>query len=34
LGGLDRFINPGDKVLLKRQHAEGVDKGTEVTTHP
>ena len=34
LGGLDKFINPGDRVLLKPNMLEGVDKGTGVTTHP
>ncbi|MBP2658641.1 MAG: hypothetical protein H6Q69_1673 [Firmicutes bacterium] len=34
LGGLDKFINSGDRVLLKPNMLEGVDKGTCVTTHP
>ncbi len=34
LGGLDKFISPGDRVLLKPSMLEGVDKGTRVTTHP
>jgi uncharacterized protein (DUF362 family)/Pyruvate/2-oxoacid:ferredoxin oxidoreductase delta subunit len=34
LGGLDKFISPGDKVLLKPNMVEGVDKSTCVTTHP
>lgn len=34
LGGLDKFISPGDKVLLKPNMVEGVDKGLSVTTHP
>jgi len=34
LGGLDKFINPGDKVLLKLSMVEGVDKDTCVPTHP
>lgn len=28
LGGLDKFINHGDRVLLKPNMFEGVDKGT------
>lgn len=34
LGGLDKFIDPGDRVLLKPNILEGVDKGKHVTTHP
>ncbi|EIW15706.1 MULTISPECIES: hypothetical protein [Pelosinus] len=33
-GGLDKFINQGDRVLLKPNMLEGVDKGLSVTTHP
>lgn len=34
LGGIDKFISPGDRVLLKPNMLEGVDKGTGVATHP
>ena len=34
LGGLDKFISAGDRVLLKPNMVEGVDKGTCVTTYP
>ena len=34
LGGIEKFISPGDRVLLKPNMVEGVDKGTCVTTHP
>jgi uncharacterized protein (DUF362 family) len=34
LGGIDKFINPSDRVLLKPNMVGGVDKGTFVTTHP
>lgn len=27
LGGLDKFISPGDRVLLKPNMVEGVEKG-------
>lgn len=33
LGGIDKFISPGDKVLLKPNMLEGVDKGT-CSTYP
>jgi uncharacterized protein (DUF362 family) len=34
LGGIDKFINPGERVLLKPNMVEGVEKGYSVTTHP
>ncbi|WP_371372745.1 DUF362 domain-containing protein [Sporomusa aerivorans] len=34
LGGISRFIQPGDRVLLKPNMLEGVDKDKAVTTHP
>jgi uncharacterized protein (DUF362 family) len=34
LGGLDKVISPGDRVLLKPNMVEGIDKGNGVTTHP
>lgn len=34
LGGLDKFISAGEKVLVKPNMLEGVDKGKCVTTHP
>jgi uncharacterized protein (DUF362 family) len=33
LGGLDKFINPGDRVLLKPNMLEVVDKG-KISNHP
>lgn len=34
LGGMEKFITPGDKVLIKPNMLEGVDKDKSVTTHP
>jgi len=34
LGGISQFIQPGDRVLVKPNMLEGVDKGKHVTTHP
>ena len=34
LGGMSRFIQPGDRVLVKPNMLEGVDKDKAVTTHP
>ncbi|MCC5467897.1 hypothetical protein [Pelosinus baikalensis] len=34
LGGLDKFINPGEKVLVKPNMLEGADKNSGITTHP
>nr|WP_092067155.1 hypothetical protein [Dendrosporobacter quercicolus]NSL46436.1 hypothetical protein [Dendrosporobacter quercicolus DSM 1736]SDL50301.1 hypothetical protein SAMN04488502_10168 [Dendrosporobacter quercicolus] len=33
-GGMAQFIQPGDRVLVKPNMLEGVDKGKHVTTHP
>lgn len=34
LGGMSQYIQPGDRVLVKPNMLEGVDKGLSVTTHP
>lgn len=34
LGGMSQFIQPGDRVLVKPNMLEGVDKGLAVNTHP
>jgi uncharacterized protein (DUF362 family) len=34
LGGSDKFLNAGERVLLKPNMVEGVDNGKHVTTHP
>lgn len=34
LGGIAKFIKPGDKVLIKPNMLEGVEKDLSVTTHP
>ena len=34
LGGIEKYINPGDRVLIKTNMLEGVDKDKAVTTHP
>lgn len=34
LGGIDKFVNPGDKVLIKPNMLEAVPKELSVTTHP
>lgn len=34
LGGIEKYIQPGDRVLVKPNMLEGVDKGKHVTTHP
>ena len=34
LGGMSKYIQPGDRVLVKPNMLEGVDKGKHVTTHP
>lgn len=34
IGGMSQFIQPGDRVLVKPNMLEGVDKGKCVTTHP
>lgn len=34
LGGIDKFISPGDRVLIKPNMLEGVKKELSVTTHP
>lgn len=34
LGGMSQYINPGERVLVKPNMLEGVDKGLSVTTHP
>ena len=34
LGGMSRFIQPGDRVLVKPNMLGGVDKDKAVTTHP
>ncbi|CUH96003.1 hypothetical protein P22_2091 [Propionispora sp. 2/2-37] len=33
-GGMAQFVQPGDRVLVKPNMLEGVDKGKHVTTHP
>ncbi|SDE00568.1 hypothetical protein [Sporomusa acidovorans] len=33
-GGMSQFVQPGDRVLVKPNLLEGVDKGKCVTTHP
>lgn len=34
LGGISQYIQTGDRVLVKPNMLEGVDKGLSVTTHP
>lgn len=34
LGGISQYIQPGERVLVKPNMLEGVDKGLSVTTHP
>ena len=34
LGGIEKYINPGEQVLVKPNMLEGVDKDKAVTTHP
>lgn len=34
LGGIEKYINPGERVLVKPNMLEGVDKDKAVTTHP
>ncbi|MEG6585434.1 hypothetical protein [Dendrosporobacter sp. 1207_IL3150] len=34
LGGMSKYIQPGERVLVKPNMLEGVDKGLSVTTHP
>ena len=34
LGGMSQFIQPGDRVLVKPNMLEAVEKGLCVTTHP
>lgn len=34
IGGIEKYINPGERVLIKPNMLEAVDKGTGVTTHP
>ncbi|MEG6585412.1 DUF362 domain-containing protein [Dendrosporobacter sp. 1207_IL3150] len=34
LGGMSKYIKPGERVLVKPNMLEGVDKGLSVTTHP
>lgn len=34
LGGISQFIQPGDRVLVKPNMLEAVEKGLCVTTHP
>lgn len=34
LGGISEFVKPGDRVLVKPNMLEGVDKDLSVTTHP
>ncbi|TCL38082.1 uncharacterized protein DUF362 [Anaerospora hongkongensis] len=34
LGGMSQFVNPGDRVLVKPNMLEAVEKGLCVTTHP
>ncbi|MBP2657443.1 MAG: hypothetical protein H6Q69_475 [Firmicutes bacterium] len=34
LGGIEKYIQPGDRVLVKPNLIEGADKGKYVTTHP
>jgi Uncharacterized conserved protein len=33
-GGMSQFVQPGERVLVKPNMLEGVDKGLSVTTHP
>lgn len=34
LGGMSTYIQPGERVLVKPNMLEGVDKSLSVTTHP
>lgn len=34
IGGIEKYINLGERVLIKPNMLEAVDKGTGVTTHP
>jgi len=34
LGGIEKFISPGDRVLIKPNMLEAVKKELSVTTHP
>lgn len=34
LGGIENFIKPRDKVLIKPNMLEPIEKGYSVTTHP
>lgn len=34
LGPIEKYIQPGDKVLVKPNILEGANKTSEITTHP
>lgn len=34
LGGIEKYINPGDRVLVKPNMLEAADKASGITTHP
>jgi uncharacterized protein (DUF362 family) len=34
LGGIEKFVKSGEKVLIKPNMLEAVEKDTSVTTHP
>jgi len=34
LGGIEKYINSSDKVLIKPNMLEAVDQASEITTHP
>ncbi|MBP2633102.1 MAG: hypothetical protein H6Q70_3730 [Firmicutes bacterium] len=33
LGGIEKYINPGDRVLVKPNMLEAADKASGITTH-
>lgn len=34
LGGIEKYINPGERVLVKPNMLEAADKASGITTHP
>lgn len=34
LGGIEKYINPGDRVLIKLNMLEAADKASGITTQP